>query len=161
MRPAIPESGAQAGDTGPDPAIEIEAQAIRLLAQREHSRHELSGKLTRRFDPGCVQTVLDELQARGLVSDQRFTEQYVDLRIRKGFGPLRIRAELRERGIAGELAEASLDLGDEGWLACLKAAAQQRFGADAPGTAREQARQARFLQYRGFPESLVRRYLWD
>ncbi len=162
MRPTMPEAGRAPGPEAPDPALEIEAQAVRLLAQREHSRHELTAKLERRFaDESAVRAVLDELESRGLLSDARFAEQYVALRLRKGFGPLRIRAELRERGIADALSEACLDLGEGDWMDCLRAAARQRFGEGPPADAREQARRARFLQYRGFPESLVRRYLWD
>lgn len=145
-----------------DNASDIEAAAIRLLTQREHSRHELEAKLTRRFsDTALCGQVLDDLEGRGLLSDERFTEQYLNSRMRKGFGPLRIRAELRERGVADELIEAWLDLPAEEWLAHLHEAALGRFGDSFPQDARSQAKQARFLQYRGFPESLIRRYLWD
>ncbi len=143
-----------------DPSPEIEAAAVRLLAAREHSRHELENKLGRRFDREVVEAVLDELVERGLVSDERFTEHYVASRMRKGFGPLRIRAELRERGIDGDLIEAWLDLGDDTWRECLREVARGRFGDDRPADRRAQAKQARFLQYRGFPESLIRDYLW-
>ncbi len=144
-----------------DSAADIEAAAIRLLAQREHSRHELEAKLARRFsDAALCGQVLDGLEGRGLLSDERFTEQYVNSRMRKGFGPLRIRAELRERGVADELIEAWLDLSAEEWLAQLRDAAQGRFGDSPLQDARSQSKQARFLQYRGFPESLIRRYLW-
>ncbi len=143
-----------------DPTAEIEAAAVRLLATREHSRHELENKLGRRFDRDAVEAVLDELVERGLVSDERFTEHYVASRMRKGFGPLRIRAELRERGIDEHLIEAWLDLGDDTWRECLREVARGRFGDERPDDRRAQAKQARFLQYRGFPESLIRDYLW-
>ncbi len=144
-----------------DPALVIEAAAIRLLAGREHSQHELASKLARRFDRDAVAAVLDDLGERGLVSDERFTEQYIASRMRRGFGPLRIRAELCERGIANELIEAGLDLGDDTWREHLREVAGARFGAQRPADRRAQAKQARFLQYRGFPESLIRDYLWN
>lgn len=143
-----------------DPSVEIEAVAVRLLAVREHSRHELHNKLGRSFDRDTVQAVLDQLVECGLVSDERFTEHYVASRIRKGFGPLRIRAELRERGIDGDLIEAWLDLEDGAWCECLREVARRRFGDERTADRRIQAKQARFLQYRGFPESLIRDYLW-
>ncbi len=144
-----------------DPALEIEASAIRLLAQREHSRCELSAKLARRCDDtDALRRVLNDLERRGLLSDRRFTEHYVAMRMRRGYGPLRIRAELRERGIDGELAESHLDLGQEDWLTQLREVAAQHFGQEAAANQKEQAKRARFLQYRGFPESLVRHYLW-
>ena len=144
-----------------DPAPEIEAGAIRLLAQREHSRKELARKLRRRFaDEGVIGQVLDDLAERGLLSDVRFAENYVAQRMRRGYGPLRIRAELQERGVEEALIEAQLDIGQEEWMALLREVAARRFGAADPAGQKEQARRARFLQYRGFPESLVRRYLW-
>lgn len=153
----------QAGPAGEaDTALEVEAAAVRLLAQREHSRHELLLKLRRRLGPEeLLLRVLDDLEGRGLLSDARFTEAYVAMRMRKGYGPLRIRAELRQRGLDDGLIEANLDLGPEEWKAQLAAVSKQRFGnATAAGRA-EQARRARFLQYRGFPESLIRDHLWN
>jgi len=139
-----------------------EAAAIRLLASREHSRRELRDKLERRCDDAHMITqVLDDLERRGLLSDERFTEQYVGMRTRKGYGPLRIRTELQERGIAAELIEAWLDPRDTQWVQRLREVARQRFGESSADDQREQARRARFLQYRGFPESLIRSYLWD
>ena len=144
-----------------DPLIEIENGAIRLLSQREHSRVELARKLARRFDAGeTLQRVLDELEERGLLSDRRFTESYIAMRMRKGFGPLRIRAELQERGIDRTLIEPELDIGRDAWMQHLRQTAAQRFGGVEPNGRTEQAKQARFLQYRGFPESLVRDFLW-
>ncbi len=145
-----------------DRSLEIEQAAIGLLAQREHSRFELNRKLARRFNRDeRVALVLDDLQRRGLLSDRRFAESYVAMRMRKGFGPIRIRAELQERGIESALLEACLDAGRETWVEQLRQAATRRFGAEPPKGKAQQAKQARFLQYRGFPESLIRDYLWD
>ncbi len=152
--------GAPAFEQETDPAVAVEAAAVRLLARREHSRHELQRRLERQHDPAVVAAVLDDLAERGLVSDERFTEQYLASRLRRGFGPLRIRAELRERGVAPELIEAWLDLGEAEWFEHLREAACCRFGTEPPRDARTQAKVARFLQYRGYPESLIRRYLW-
>lgn len=161
-RRKIPDRTPPPAGSEPDPALEVEQAAIGFLAQREHSRLELERKLARRFaQDGLVAVVLDDLQRRGLVSDQRFAESYVAMRMRKGFGPLRIRAELKERGIEGALVDACLDTGRETWMGQLREAASHRFGTEAPSGRAEQGKQARFLQYRGFPESLIRDYLWD
>jgi regulatory protein len=146
-----------------DDLLGIEAAAIGALALREHSRFELSGKLARRFPDaeGLIAQVLDDLQRRRLLSDRRFVEQYVGSRTRKGFGPLRIRQELQQRGIDSELIEDWLEPADADWAERLHDVARQRFG-DAPAASRkEQAKRARFLLQRGYPESMVRRYLWD
>jgi regulatory protein len=142
--------------------LSIEMTAVKLLAVREHSVHELRKKLASRFSDGeLIERVLADLQRRNLLSDERFTEQYVGLRTRKGYGPLRIRAELDERGIASELIEAWLDAGPAHWAAQMRDVARQRFGEEIATDRKEQARRARFLAYRGFPESLIRSYLWD
>lgn len=163
VRRPVPEEGSvlDAGMADADTALEVEAAAVRLLAQREHSRHELLVKLRRRLGPeDLLQQVLNDLEQRGLLSDARFAESYVAMRIRKGYGPLRIRAELGQRGLDEALIEVNLDLGPEQWRSRLAAVAVQRFGETVPTSRAEQARHARFLEYRGFPESLIRDHLW-
>jgi len=159
-----PEDGSSAGHAAgqQDMALLVESAAVRFLSVREHSTRELRDKLNSRFsDTGLVEQVLAELQQRNLLSDERFAEQYVSLRTRKGYGPLRIRAELAERGIDSAMIDNWLDSSPRAWAEHLREVARQRFGDAAAGDHREQARRARFLQYRGFPESLIRSYLWD
>ena len=72
-----------------------------LLARREHSARELSHKLkSRDYDEVSIQAVIESLIDEGLQSDDRFAEQFTRSRVEKGYGPIRIRQELRERGIA-------------------------------------------------------------
>ncbi len=119
------------------------------LARREHSVLELRRKLAARdFDSAEIDTTLAELQADGLLSDARFAEAFVRGRIRRGQGPLKICLELASRGVAGELATEVL--AGEDWAALAKAARRKRFGQNPPREYRERARQARFLQQRGF-----------
>jgi len=143
-------------------ALSVEMTAIKLLAAREHSVHELRKKLSSRCaDGSLIERVLADLQRRNLLSDERFTEQYVAMRTRKGYGPLRIRAELAERGIDSALIEDWLDGNPREWVRQMREVARQRFGDAGAEDRREQAKRARFLSYRGFPESLIRSYLWD
>jgi regulatory protein len=133
---------------------------VRLLARREHSVAQLRRKLVSRgFAADLVEPVLADLSARGLLSDARFAEAYVRERTDKGFGPLRIRTELRERGVAQALAEHHLSLGEESWMAVLAAAHRRKYGESPPADHRELARRARFLEYRGFTSSQVNRFL--
>lgn len=150
---------AKAADVGPG---DVESAAIAFLAMREHSRFELRRKLARHFhDEALVGAVLDDLEIRNLLSDQRFAESYVDQRSRKGFGPLRIRAELSERGVDNGLIAELLDERALEWRDSLREAAGRKFG-DAPASdRRELARRSRFLQQRGFPTGLIGRYLDD
>ncbi len=131
--------------------------AIDLLARREHSRLELERKLaTRGFPKAVIAPALDALEHSGVLVATRFTESFVRSRITKGQGPVRIRAELAERGVAGEQASDLLRGGDVDWLATARAVRRKRFGAEPPRDFRERAKQARFLQYRGFTSDQVR-----
>lgn len=143
-----------------DPHAQALGMAYNLLAARDHSRLELRRKLARRVpEEAVVEAVLADLESRGLVSDQRFAEAYVDQRCRKGFGPLRIRAELAERGVDGEVVTNCLDLDESVWRELLADVASRKFGTSPVTGRRELARQGRFLEQRGFPVSLIRRYL--
>ena len=66
-----------------DEAAEVELAAVKLLAVREQSRQQLRRKLkARHADLDLVDVVLDDLEQRGLLSDQRFAEAYVEQRSR-------------------------------------------------------------------------------
>jgi regulatory protein len=139
---------------------EVRGQALALLARREHSRRELARKLAARgHDPAEVETALEELCTGGLLSDARMAEVYVAERLSKGFGPLRVRQELYERGVADELADPLLDLPAHEWIARMTKVAAKKFGPHHPVDAKGRARCARFLEYRGFPADLIARFL--
>ena len=129
--------------------------AVDLLARREHSRLELERKLAARgFPEGVIAPALDALEQSGVLAATRFTESFIRSRIAKGQGPVRIRAELAERGV-GDAAERMRG-SDIDWLATARAVRRKRFGAGPPRDFRERAKQARFLQYRGFTADQVR-----
>jgi regulatory protein len=150
------------GPAGETEAAEIESAAARLLVAREHGRTELRRKLLiKGYEAEAIDAVLEALERRGWLSDRRYVEAYVLGRRRKGYGPLRIRAELQERGIAAvEIDEGLRDSGDE-WWSQMVAAAERRFGTAPAADRREQGRRARFLQQRGYPPDMIRRLLWE
>jgi len=124
---------------------------VRLLANREHSRTELRRKLCARSYAGeMVDHVLDDLIRQHLLSDERFTEQYLSSRQRRGFGPVRIKGELRERGVKAELISSYLNVQDESWIETLRLTHDKKFGVESPSDIKEKARRVRFLEYRGF-----------
>ena len=142
-------------------AQEVEQVALRLLAGREYSREELRRRLALRTSDGdLLDRLLDALEAQQLLSDARFAEQYIESRRRKGFGPIRIRSELAERGIDAELIASSLDERDPIWWKQLQAVANGKFGTGQSAEFKEQAKRARFLEYRGFSPAQIRRFLW-
>jgi len=133
--------------------------AVHLLSMREHSRLELERKLLHRFDMAVVQQVLQDLEQQGLQSDARFAEQYVHSRRNKGYGPLRIRLELVERGIADELISTWLDA-DLDWRRVMLEVAERKFGVSPPADRKELAKRGRFLSCRGFPSWMISEYLF-
>ena len=88
------------------------ARAIALLARREHSRAELARKLMRRLDEGQdrsdVDAVLDELERRRLLSDERFAKSLVRTRAPR-FGEARLKLELKTRGVPAAIAADALE----------------------------------------------------
>jgi len=131
--------------------------ALDLLARREHSRRELTRKLgTRGFSVDVVDPVLDELEQSGALADARFTDTFVRSRVAKGQGPQRIRSELVQRGIGEAEADEVLRGAEVDWLETIRAVRRKRFGSEVPRDYAERARQARFLQYRGFDGEQIR-----
>ena len=140
----------------------MRATAMNLLARREHSTQELRDKLLARgFEDDVITPALQTLSREGLLSDERFTESFIHSRVDRGSGPLKIRAELRQRGVADELITAWLDERDQVWLERAEAVRCKKFGSTLPVEYKEKARQARFLQYRGFTPEQTRRLLRD
>ncbi len=136
--------------------------AIRLLTRREHSTDELRRKLKRRgYGAETIDEVVTRLRSSELVSDARFAESFVRVRSERGQGPLRIRAELRERGVTDPLVDEVLTTTSEFWLERANRARVKRFGEAAPASRDEWNRQARFLAQRGFPSDLIYRALGD
>ncbi len=142
-----------------DEVSAIEQGALRLLASREHTRLELRRKLARHHDERQIDPVLDDLERRRLLSDARFAENYVSQRSRRGYGPLRLRAELTDRGVDHSLAARYIDNGAVDWSVLLLEVAVRKFGDDPAPDRQALARRGRFLQQRGFPVSLVGQYL--
>ena len=133
---------------------------MHLLSLREHSRFELERKLLRRYEQVTVQQVLQNLARQGLQSDDRFAEQYVYSRRNKGYGPLRIRAELIEKGVAEELIAVWVDAPEQDWRVLMLKTAEKKFGTAPPADRREMAKRGRFLSSRGFPSWMINDYLF-
>ena len=130
---------------------DVRRKALDLLARREHSRLELSRKLHKKYSEyQIIEDVLDQLELDSLLSDDRFTEEYVKYRKDKGFGPIKISAELRERGIGETKINKYLDTDTKSWFAEAKKVRQKKFGIREPDNFNEKIRQQKFLMYRGF-----------
>ena len=135
---------------------------MRRLARREHSRSELAAKLrSGGAEPADLEPVLDALEAEGLLSDRRFAEEFVRSRRERGQGPVRILAELAERGIPQPLGRELLEQEPEDWLARARALRRRRFGEGPPADRREWLRQAGYLSRQGYTAEQVHAVLGE
>ena len=131
---------------------------MRFLARREHSRAELARKLRAHAQDGeDIEAILDELGAKGWLSDTRFAEQTIRSKARR-FGPLKLAWHLRSKGVDDETIAAGLRAAGIEGVSSIESVWKSRFRAP-PGNDREKARQVRFLQGRGFASEEVFRFL--
>ncbi len=127
-----------------------------LLSRRDVCSGELRETLVAQgFEPATVQGVVDEFIERGYLNDERYTEQYVTQHAERGQGPLRIERELVQRGVDATLIEAALAAGQD-WAQRARELRIRRFGLAEPKRWPDKAKQARFLQYRGFSNDHIR-----
>jgi regulatory protein len=121
-----------------------------MLARREHSQFELREKLAELgAESSVIDTILNEFSTENWQNDRRFTEAFIRYSARKGQGLLNIRQELKQRGITDKEMVEEL-LAEHDWFDLAQQTRSKKFGEELPTERKEQARQLRFLQYRGF-----------
>lgn len=140
---------------------EIQLAALRqyglsLLARRDYSQSELTQKLAAKgATTEQISGLLQDYQARGWQSDQRFAESYTHYRRQKGVGPLKLAYALKQRGINAELIQETLtdDMGP--WILKASQVREKRFGSSLPQDKPSQYKQIQFLRQRGFTMSII------
>lgn len=137
-------------------APSLKGRALRLLSGREYSRLELERKLNPyEEEPGSLAVALDDLQAKGFISEQRVLESVVNRRAGK-LGAARIKQELQGKGLDPQaVADAMTDLRATE-LARAREVWSKKFG-QPPEDAAQRAKQMRFLASRGFGGDTIRR----
>ena len=141
-----------------DTLVAVRRTAMDLLARREHGRVELTRKLRQRGAlPDMIDTALDRLTEEGLLSESRYLESFVSYRARSGYGPLRIREELSQRGLQRTDIELALRESGINWQEQLEDTWRRKFSGHLPIDARERAKQGRFLSYRGYSMEMISR----
>ena len=144
--------------------ISLKGRALRLLGNREHSRLELQRKLIAHVRDGTeLDAVLDELQARGFINEQRVVESVLHQRAGK-LGAARVRQEMQKKGLSPLAVNAAVAQLQGSELARAHAVWARKFadqdpGADAALAATVRARQVRFLAARGFARETIRRVI--
>jgi regulatory protein len=132
------------------------AAAIALMARRDYASGELRDRLERKgFDRSVVEAAIAELVDERALDDTRYATNYVSYHAGRGQGPLRIAADLSAMGLPSQLIDVAVAAGPD-WRVAARELRLRRFGAEPPADWPEKARQARFLQYRGFSSDHIR-----
>ncbi|MFO1506054.1 MAG: regulatory protein RecX [Lysobacterales bacterium] len=132
-------------------------RGVKLLSRREHSQRELRGKLARSgHDDAESGVAVQRLQRAGFQSDERFGGVIARTRVAQGYGPARIRAELKTHGLADALIREQIDALDADWTLLARRQLRKRFGQRPASDPTERGKRAAFLLRRGFPAATVR-----
>lgn len=132
-------------------------RALGLLTRREHSRKELTRKLTSRgMDAAEVEIAVAKLARDGWQDDARFAEALVRARVSGGYGPARIRAELATHGLDREAIVTALDTFHGDWAEIASDLVRRRYGPVAALDLNQRRKAADFLIRRGFDAVVIR-----
>ena len=132
-------------------ATSLRHTAMNFLSRREYSTEELRQRLRRKdFDPDEIEQTLTKLVNDNLLSDERFCQAYLRYRASRGFGLNRIRQELAERGINGEMASSCEQRLTIDWQQNARDVLLKKFTTIAKNDFTLSVKQKKFLQYRGF-----------
>ena len=135
---------------------EARKKAMDYLARREYGQTELINKLCNAgFHSDVSASEVERLTEDNLQSDQRFAESFVQSRINQGKGPVRIRLDLSQRGVADSEVEYAIEASAANWYELARDVRQRKFGVDQPFDFQGKAKQMRFLQYRGFEQDHI------
>lgn len=135
----------------------IKYTITRLLANREHSLHELKFKLRQRnFNEELVQQWLEKFSAADLQSDYRFAEMLVRSRINKGVGETSLINELKQHRVTQEHINAVLAELAPDWFELAEQALHKKTAGRVISSPKEQQKYYRFLQQRGFSAEQIR-----
>ncbi len=109
------------------------------------------------FTDSEIEEILEVLGREGLQSDERYAESYVHMRRKRGYGPLKIKQELQQRGVPSDLVEIHVEFNNEIWLETACLAYEKKFAGKALDSANERAKRMRFLQSRGFTGDIIQK----
>lgn len=138
--------------------VSLRARALRHLARREYTRHELTLKLAPHAESAEeIARVLDDFTQRGWLSEQRAAEQMVHAR-RSRYGMARIRRDLQVKGVDAEVINSTVAALKDGELEAARDVWRRKFKV-LPAGAVERAKQARFLLGRGFSSEVITKLL--
>ena len=130
----------------------INEVAIAALSRREHSILEIRRKLKlKSFEDDEINACIEKLINNNLLSEERFTESYINMRKRRGYGPGRITSELKERGINENQFADFLDRNNPHWHEVMRQQYRKKYGDKPIDDYADKVKRAKHLQSRGFP----------
>ncbi|MCP1375555.1 regulatory protein RecX [Dyella lutea] len=145
------------GRKPPPDKLSAYAAALGMLARREQSRRELRRKLDRKgFEGDEAEQALDRLGDQRYQDDERFAGMLARNRAGQGYGPARIRMELKSHGLDDAAICQCLDELEQDWRASAALQLRKRYGGMAPADHAERSKRAQFLLRRGFSAATVR-----
>ena len=132
-------------------------KALGLLVRREHSRKELKLKLRQGGYEGDESTAaIDRLGEQHYQDDDRFAESLVRSRIGQGYGPMRLRVELKSHGLNDTRIRELIDQAEVDWVALAAAQLRRRYTRSDTADYAERVKRSQFLLRRGFDAATVR-----
>lgn len=133
---------------------------LAALSRRDYAKVELQRKLAAKgLAAEAITNALEKLQEQHYLDESRFVENFIQTRCNQGYGPQRIRQELRHRGIDEDLITTALEQQTVDWWQQAHQVREKRFGQQLPESMQERAKQMRFLSYRGFSSEQIRAVL--
>ena len=95
-----------------------------------------------------MKTEIDKLEEEGLIDNKRFAEQYIYSRSLRGYGPLRIKQELKQRGVNGNISLPLMN--DIDWTSFAIKVLEKKTAGIFPDQTKQILKIKKFLNYRGF-----------
>jgi len=134
-------------------------RAFKFLSYRPRSEAEVQAKLTQSgFSPQDVNAILEKLRSLNLLNDETFARGWARGRAEgRGYGPLRIERELRQKGIAKPLISQVVKetFGREEGKEKARGLVEKRFRGKDLGDRKVLHRAVAFLQRRGYRSSVI------
>lgn len=144
------------GDSG-KPRPSAYDKALGLLARREQSKRELCRKLDQGgYATGEADEAVTRLSEQHYQDDERFAGMLLRNRANQGYGPLRIRMELKTHGLPDVAIRRLLDEAEVDWNTSAVTQLRRHYGSKPAADRAEQGKRAQFLLRRGFAAATVR-----
>ena len=127
-----------------------------FLARREHTGKEIFSKLKNRVESvELLKAEIDKLEEEGLIDNKRFAEQYIYSRSLRGYGPLRIEQELKQRGVNENISQPLMN--DIDWTGFAIKVLEKKTAGIFPDETKQILKIKKFLNYRGFDFNHIER----